>query len=161
MSASLPTVVVTGGSAGIGEAVCRAALGEGYRVVSVARRAPPFSHPQLHFLQADLADKADTDRAAREAAREFSFTHVVHNAGVIRPALLEDVRAQDLDYLTNLHLYAAIAFVQAALPAMKAARYGRIVNISSRGALGLATRTAYAATKAGMRDAAQNTALRN
>ena len=150
MSATKQTVVVTGGSAGIGEEICRAALVEGYRVVSVARRAPTLSHTDLHFIQADLADKTDTDRAAREAASQFAFTHLVHNAGVIKPALIEDVKAADLDYLTNLHLYAAVAFVQAGLPAMKAARNGRIVNISSRGALGLATRTAYAATKAGM-----------
>ncbi|NJR31428.1 SDR family NAD(P)-dependent oxidoreductase [bacterium] len=43
-----------------------------------------------------------------------------------------------------------MTMVKAALPAMKAAKFGRIVGVSSRGALGLATRTSYAATKAGM-----------
>jgi NAD(P)-dependent dehydrogenase (short-subunit alcohol dehydrogenase family) len=43
-----------------------------------------------------------------------------------------------------------MTIVKAALPAMKAAKFGRIVGVSSRGALGLETRTNYAATKAGM-----------
>ena len=52
-------------------------------------------------------------------AGRFAVTHVVHNAGVIRPALLPDVKLDDLDALTQLHLGAAITLMQAALPAMK------------------------------------------
>ena len=144
------SVVVTGGSAGIGEAVCKRLLGEGFQVISVARRAPGWQDPELHFFQADLADKAATDAVAAQVVDQFEITNIVHNAGVIRPALLGEVEAEDLDYLNNLHVYAGIAFAQAALPTMKSAGYGRIVNVSSRGALGLATRTAYSATKAGM-----------
>lgn len=144
------SVVVTGGSAGIGEAVCKRLLGAGYQVISVARRAPSWENPDLYFFQADLADKAATDAVVAQVIDQFAITNIVHNAGVIRPALLGEVKAADLDYLSNLHLYAAIAFAQAALPTMKSAGFGRIVNVSSRGALGLATRTAYSATKAGM-----------
>ena len=60
---------------------------------------------------------------------------------------------------SQLHLGAAITLVQAALPAMKRNRFGRIVLMSSRGALGLATRTAYAATKSGMVGMARTWAL--
>ena len=67
--------------------------------------------------------------------------------------------SDDLEALSQLHLGAAIALVQAALPAMKQNRFGRIVLMSSRGALGLATRTAYAATKAGMVGMARTWAL--
>ena len=83
----------------------------------------------------------------------------MHNAGVIRPALLADASAADLAALSRLHLGAALMLVQAALPAMRAARYGRIVLISSRAVLGLATRTAYAATKAGLIGMARTWAL--
>ncbi len=144
------SAVVTGGSAGCGEAICKRLLGDGYQVISVARRAPNWKNPNLHFFQADLADKPATDAVAAQVVDQFAITNIVHNAGVIRPALLGEVKAADLDYLSNLHLYAGIAFAQAALPTMKSAGFGRIVNVGSRGALGLETRTAYSATKAGM-----------
>ncbi|RMF66781.1 MAG: SDR family oxidoreductase, partial [Alphaproteobacteria bacterium] len=56
----------------------------------------------------------------------------------------------DLEALTHLHLSAALLLLQAALAGMKAAGEGRVVLMSSRGALGLAQRTAYTATKGGM-----------
>jgi 3-oxoacyl-[acyl-carrier protein] reductase len=83
----------------------------------------------------------------------------VHNAGAIRPALVAEVKLADLHALTNLHLGAAVTLAQAALPAMKAAGYGRIVLVSSRAVLGLPTRTSYAATKAGMLGMARTWAL--
>ena len=91
--------------------------------------------------------------------RRFEVTTVVHNAGVIRAALLADVKLDDLDALVDLHLGCAIQLVQAALPAMRAQHFGRIVLLSSRAALGLATRTSYSATKAGMLGMARTWAL--
>jgi len=91
--------------------------------------------------------------------RRFEPTTLVHNAGVIRPALLADVKLDDLDALVELHLACAVQLVQAALPAMRAQRFGRVVLLSSRAAVGLATRTAYSATKAGMLGMARTWAL--
>src|SRR3546814_18298264 len=65
----------------------------------------------------------------------------------------------DLRGLTQSHLGRSITRVQAALPAMRQAGFGRIVLMSSRGALGLQTRTAYSATKAGMVGMARTWAL--
>jgi NAD(P)-dependent dehydrogenase (short-subunit alcohol dehydrogenase family) len=151
--------LVTGGSSGIGAEVCRQMLATNYEVVSMDRRKPSQSHPRLHFFEVDLMDSGATARAAVQAAARFAVTHVVHNAGAIRPALLPDVKLDDLNALTQLHLGAAVALVQAALPAMKKNKFGRIVLMSSRGALGLATRTAYAATKSGMIGMARTWAL--
>ena len=151
--------VVTGGSTGIGWEICRQMLGAGYEVVSLALRKPAQSHGKLHAVEVDLMDAAATGQAAADVAARFAVTHVVHNAGVIRPALLPDVKLDDLNALTQLHLGSAIALVQAVLPAMKKNRFGRVVLMSSRGALGLATRTAYAATKAGMVGMARTWAL--
>ena len=151
--------IVTGGSTGIGWEICRQMLGAGYEVVSLARRRPPQSHAKLQAVEVDLTDAAATAQAAADVASRFAVTHVVHNAGVVRPALLPDVALDDLQALSQLHLGAAIALVQAVLPAMKKNRFGRIVLMSSRGALGLATRTAYAATKAGMVGMARTWAL--
>jgi 3-oxoacyl-[acyl-carrier protein] reductase len=160
MSGVTPNVAaVTGGSAGIGLAICEQLLADGYEVVSLARRKCPIAHSKLHSLEVDLIDRAATAEAARELARRFAVTTLVHNAGVIRPALLADVKLDDLDALVDLHLGCAVQLVQAALPAMRAARFGRVVLLSSRAAVGLATRTSYSATKAGMLGMARTWAL--
>ncbi|MEO6032419.1 MAG: SDR family oxidoreductase [Burkholderiaceae bacterium] len=150
MSDTSRVAVVTGGSAGIGKAICEDLLGKGCEVVSMARRKCEIEHPRLHSIEVDLADRAATAQAARELVQRFAVTTVVHNAGVIRAALLPDVKLSDLDALVDLHLGCAIQLVQAALPAMRAAHFGRVILLSSRAALGLATRTSYSATKAGM-----------
>ncbi len=153
------TALVTGTSTGIGKVICEHLLASGFEVVALARRPTDITHPRLHSLSVDLADRAATAQAARELAQRFAITTVVHNAGIIRPALLADVQLDDLDTLTELHLGSAITLVQAALPAMRAARFGRIVLLSSRGALGLATRSVYSATKAGLIGMARTWAL--
>jgi len=151
--------VVTGGSTGIGLAICEQLLGEGREVVSLALETTPIDHPLLHSIVVDLTDRAATAAAAADVAERFAPTTLVHNAGVIRPAVLADVKLDDLDTLVELHLGAAIQLVQALLPGMRAAHFGRVVLISSRAALGLATRTAYSATKSGMFGMARTWAL--
>ena len=158
MSAA-PVAAVTGGSAGIGKAICEDLLARGYEVISLARRPCDIAHPKLHSIEVDLMDRGATAEAAQDLVRRFDVTTVVHNAGVIRPALLADVKLDDLDALVDIHLGCAIQLVQAALPAMRAQRFGRIVLLSSRAAVGLATRTSYSATKAGMLGMARTWAL--
>ncbi|WP_280151468.1 SDR family oxidoreductase [Piscinibacter sp. XHJ-5] len=150
---------VTGGSAGIGRAICEDLLARGYEVVSLARRRCDIDHAQLHNIEVDLADRQATGEAAAELVRRFDVTTLIHNAGVIRPALLADVQMADLDALVELHLGCAIQLVQAALPTMRERRFGRVVLLSSRAALGAQTRTAYSATKAGMLGMARTWAL--
>lgn len=153
------TALVTGSSTGIGRVLCEQLLAEGYEVLALARRATEIDHPRLHSIQVDLADRAATQAVAADIAARYQVTTLVHNAGVIRPALLGEVQLDDLDLLTELHLGSAITLAQALLPAMRARRFGRIVLLSSRGALGLATRSAYSATKAGMIGLARTWAL--
>jgi len=144
------TAIVTGGSAGIGAEIVRQMLDAGYEVISMARRAADFTHERLHNVQVDLSDAVATEQAAAEVSQRFAVTHFVHNAGVIWPNLLPDVKLDELQGLTQIHLGSAIQITQACLPAMQQQQFGRIVLMSSRGALGLPTRTAYSATKAGM-----------
>jgi len=151
--------IVTGTSTGIGRVICEHLLRSGYEVIALARRATEIDHPKLHSLSVDLSDRTATAQAAREIAARFAVTTVIHNAGVIRPALLADVQLDDLDALVDLHLACAIQLVQAALPTMRAQRFGRVVLLSSRAALGLAARTNYSATKAGMLGLARTWAL--
>ena len=150
---------VTGGSAGIGKVIVERLLSEGYDVVSLARRRSGIDHARLHEVEVDLMDRAATKQAATEIARRFELTTIVHNAGVIKPALLPEVKLEDLDSLVNLHLGAAVLLAQAALPHMQERRFGRILLLSSRAALGAQTRTSYSATKAGMLGMARTWAL--
>jgi len=154
-----PVALVTGGSAGIGRAIVEHLLDRNYEVVSLDLHACEAPHPHLHTFIVDLSDRVATVQLARELASRFAFTTLVHNAGAIRPALLVDVQLQDLDALVNLHLGCAITLVQEALPAMRGAGFGRVVLISSRAALGVATRSCYSATKAGMIGMARTWAL--
>jgi NAD(P)-dependent dehydrogenase (short-subunit alcohol dehydrogenase family) len=142
--------IVTGGASGIGAAISRRLLSDGYEVISLALGRPDWSDKHLHAVEVDLTDEQAAREAAADIAARFAVTHIVHNAGTIRPALLPDVKTKDLHELTQLHLGAALQLVQATLPTMQANSFGRIVLISSRGALGLQTRSAYSATKAGM-----------
>ncbi|MEZ5812536.1 MAG: SDR family oxidoreductase [Rhizobiaceae bacterium] len=151
--------VVTGGSSGIGAKLCREMLDRDYTVICVARREPEFSHERLHAVAADLTDPADTERAAAEIAARFKVSHFVHNAGMILPNLIEEAEIADLHTLTQLHAGAALTFVQAFLPAMKQAGFGRIIFNSSRAALGAVTRTAYSYSKAGLHGMARTWAL--
>lgn len=151
--------VVTGGSAGIGEDVCRKMLDAGWRVVSVARRPPAISHDRLEGVEADLLDEAATAQAAAEIARRFEVTHIVHNAGMIWPNLIDDVKPEEVAGLTRLHITAPLVLTQAVLPAMRARKFGRIVFVTSRAAQGLQTRTAYSATKAGVHGMVRTWAL--
>ncbi|MEJ8566183.1 SDR family NAD(P)-dependent oxidoreductase [Elongatibacter sediminis] len=141
--------VVTGGSAGIGASISRHLLDAGHTVLNLSRRGSGFEHERLIDVPVDLSDTGATRQVADELSRQYDITTVVHNAGVIRPSLIEDVDLEDVDYITRLHLHAGIILVQAALPAMKAAGFGRVVVVGSRAMLGLQTRTGYAATKAG------------
>jgi 3-oxoacyl-[acyl-carrier protein] reductase len=151
--------LVTGGSSGIGAAICRSLLDDGYEVVSLSRRVSEMSRVGLHEVAVDLADALATREAADEVARRFPITTVIHNAGAIREKPLEDVTLEDLQSLTNLHLAAALSLVQANLATMKQRQFGRIVLISTRAVLGLAKRTVYSATKAGMLGMARTWAL--
>jgi NAD(P)-dependent dehydrogenase (short-subunit alcohol dehydrogenase family)/uncharacterized OB-fold protein len=148
-------VLITGGSAGIGLALVQHFLAAGYFVTVLDRQPCPLSHPRLSWVRVDLTDP----EATQAAVAGLSFTVLIHNAGAMRPALLADVTIADMEALAALHLGSALVLMQAGLPAMQAAGFGRVVLVSSRAALGLATRTAYAATKAGMIGMARSWAL--
>src|SRR5574339_1035746 len=107
----MSTALVTGGSAGIGLAVVQALLARGDEVISLDLKPSPEKRAQ--HIAVDLTDKSAT---AALAPRLGKVTTFIHNAGVIRPALLPEVKTEDLDALVNLHLSSAIVLMQAVLP---------------------------------------------
>jgi NAD(P)-dependent dehydrogenase (short-subunit alcohol dehydrogenase family) len=142
--------VVTGASSGIGEAVARQLLDSGCTVITLQRRPPRFKHERLLFYAVDLADAGAARRVAGEIAAGHAVRYLVNNAGVNRPGTLEQTTVEDLDYAMAVNVRAAMVLTQAFAPGMRAAGFGRIVNISSRAALGKTGRTAYSAAKAGL-----------
>lgn len=149
MSDNTPVALVTGGSAGIGASICQHLLDDGYQVLNLSRRKSESQSDRLTDVEVDLSDVEATKSAIAELAAKYEITSLVHNAGVIRPDLIENVNLEDVEYVTRLHLYTSILLTQGVLDAMKAKKFGRIVLISSRAMLGLETRTGYSATKAG------------
>lgn len=143
------TTLVTGASRGIGRATAELLAERGHRVIGLARRRPDDGFPG-DFVAADLADDAGTAEALAELTGRVAIDHLVNNAALTHSARIEDTACDDLRRLLEINLRAQLQCVQAVLPGMRDRGYGRIVNLGSRAALGKATRTAYATTKAGM-----------
>lgn len=153
------TAVITGGSKGIGADLAARLLERDYTVISIARHAPEMAHPNLHSVEADLLDDNAVKAAAAHITATWDVTHLVHNAGLIWPNLLEEAEASDITGLAQLHLGSALTLLKPMLPSMKATKFGRVMFNGSRAAMGVPTRTAYSATKAGIIGMARTWAL--
>jgi 3-oxoacyl-[acyl-carrier protein] reductase len=104
--------LVTGGSAGIGEAVCRRLLAEEARVINFDIHPPRLKHERLRFHQVDLTDPEATRHAAEAVAGEHSVTELVNNAGATRPGRIETASLGDLDHVVRLHLTTSLILAQ-------------------------------------------------
>ncbi|MEJ8836015.1 SDR family NAD(P)-dependent oxidoreductase [Ramlibacter sp. AN1133] len=147
MSNEAPLAVVTGSSSGIGLAIARALLAQGWRVLGLDRAAPTLEAAGLRALAVDLCD-ADALAAAASAASGASA--LVHAAGVLRVGRLGELEPEAGELLWRLHVGAAERLANALVPAMAARRAGRVVLVGSRVARGCAGRSQYAGTKAAL-----------
>lgn len=153
------TAIITGGSKGIGAELSSRLLVKDYTVITIDRIPPTRKHTKLHSIEADLLDPVAVTAAAEEIKASFDVTHLIHNAGLIWPNLVEDATPEDITGLAQLHLGSALTLLQASLPSMKKRQFGRVMFNASRAALGAPTRTAYGASKAGMIGMARTWAL--
>ena len=144
------TVLVTGGSRGIGRAVIRRMIDDGFDVLHFSRTPPPTLFEGEVFESVDLSDPKQTKEAIGDWSRKKDILHLVNNAGMIRAAAIENVSLEDVHDMVTLNMVAPILLTQALVPTMRARQYGRIVNIGSRAALGKEGRTVYGGTKAGL-----------
>jgi 3-oxoacyl-[acyl-carrier protein] reductase len=135
-------VLITGGAAGIGRATADRCRADGYEVVVIDREG--------NGIRADLSSPEATAAALEEALSGGPITRLVNNVGIVRPGPVEEQTPADLDLTVSLNLRCSLQCLQALLPGMKTARFGRVVNVSSRAALGKELRTVYAATKAAL-----------
>lgn len=135
-------VLITGGASGIGAASVKRCVADGYEPVVIDRAGGD--------IRADLADPVATARALEQALKGGPIVRLVNNVGIVCPASGEDQTLSELERAWSLNIRCSMQCMQALLPGMKARRFGRIVNMSSRAALGKQMRSAYAATKAGL-----------
>lgn len=135
-------VLITGGASGIGAAIVRRSIEDGYEPVIIDRSGDG--------IIADLSKPDETEKALEAALSTGPITRLVNNVGIVCPADAENQTLAELNLALSLNLRCAMQCMQALLPSMKAAGFGRIINMSSRAALGKELRTAYAATKAGL-----------
>jgi 3-oxoacyl-[acyl-carrier protein] reductase len=151
------TFLVTGASKGIGRALSTRLATAGHHVVGVARGRDP-SFPGT-LVSIDLNDSKASGEAFTELAKRYSFDGVVNNVGLFRLHRIGEIDLTDVDDVMRVNLHSTIQTVQAILPTMKAKGWGRVVNISSLTVLGIAQRTAYAASKAAINSFTRSWAL--
>lgn len=150
MSAAPGTAIITGASHGIGRATAARLAADGLKIVTLDRVAPQRLLPGERFIQADLLEAGPRDEALEALRRIPDAAVLVNNVAIVKLAPVETLSLADLHTSVDLNVAAALLCAQAVLPAMKQRGYGRIVNISSRSALGKELRTAYAASKAAL-----------
>lgn len=151
--------VVTGGARNIGEAISLRLQKEGYKVIVVDILEPTADSLKQDAYQVDLSNIDETKAAMEAIAQKYEVTTLVHNVGIVAPALLEAVDFADFDKLMHLNVLSAIVCTQTLLPAMKARQYGRIVLNTSRVVLGKEERSIYSASKGALQSMARTWAL--
>jgi NAD(P)-dependent dehydrogenase (short-subunit alcohol dehydrogenase family) len=148
-------VVVTAGAAGIGRAIARAFVQTGAKVHicdvdDQALGALRKEMPQVAQTRADVSSVADVERLFHDARQNLGGLDVlVNNAGIAGPtAKVEDIRPEDWERCIAVDLNGMFYCTRKAMPLIKAAGGGSIINLSSiAGRFGFAMRTPYSAAK--------------
>lgn len=142
------TVLITGGSRGLGLALAERFARSGFRVALVARDAEELARARQILLDrgavsglesvvlipADLTDRAQAQAAVHQVIASFGHLDVlINNAGAIEVAPFENQPLEAFESSLAIHLYAPLSTIQAALPHMLERHAGNIVNIASVG----------------------------
>ena len=138
--------IVVGGSRGIGKAIALALAREGVELAVVARNAAALQHaareinlvagPRIVAIPCDVRDRQAVDAAVDEAARELGRLHVLVNSGSLpggsptATGRIDTIVDEDFQDGFNVKYMGALRCARAAIPHLKAAGWGRIVNIS-------------------------------
>lgn len=162
MNFSGKTAVVTGGSRGLGRAVCRRLAEGGANVVfSYAGNTAAAQETvrelesmgaEVRAVQGDVADSEAVKALMDTAVKEFGQIHIlVNNAGITRDGLAMMMKEEDFDAVIDTNLKGTFLCMKAVSRIMLRQKYGRIVNLSSVvGIHGNAGQVNYAASKAGV-----------
>ena len=162
MSLQGRNALVTGGSRGIGRAICLELARQGANVaVNYAGNAQAAEETaaacrelgvQAVTIRADVADAAACEAMVKEVISSFGSLHIlVNNAGITRDNLALSISEADFDAVLDTNLKGAFCCCKAAYRPMMRQRYGRIINMSSVvGLRGNAGQANYSASKAGL-----------
>jgi NAD(P)-dependent dehydrogenase (short-subunit alcohol dehydrogenase family) len=154
--------IVTGGGAGIGEAIARSLSAEGCTICILDRNADAANKVVSAIAQSGAAARAAADVADAEAvAHEFgqfaaAFGRIdilVNAAGLLSTGPAAELPAAEWQKVSDVNLSGVLYCTQAAIPVMRRQRYGRIINIASVAAMrggGTVGNALYGATKAGV-----------
>jgi 3-oxoacyl-[acyl-carrier protein] reductase len=163
------TAIVTGAGQGIGAAIAGRLATEGAAVglldvndAAAAETAAEIekSGSRAIALHCDVSDRAQVAGAFRAVADEFgSLDIVVSNAGVTRDSLVHKMTEADFDIVVNTHLKGGFFCAQVGQEYMVKQRYGKIILMSSRSALGNRGQTNYSSAKAGLQGMTRTLAI--
>ncbi|MDP6776326.1 MAG: SDR family NAD(P)-dependent oxidoreductase [Candidatus Latescibacteria bacterium] len=154
--------VITGAGQGMGRSVARVLAGLGAAIVVNdldADRAEETaaglrsSGTEATAVQGDVTVAADVQRMVEATMASFGALHIlINNAGILYPTAVPDISEDEWDRVIAVNLKGTFLCSQAALPAMKAAGWGRIVNFSSTAGKNISTvgGAHYTAAKAGI-----------
>lgn len=154
--------MVTGSSRGLGRAIALGLAEAGADVaLNYVNRSAEAAAAEAEIrrldrrcvsIQADVSRASEVMKLAGAAAERLGPIDIlVNNAGIARPQPLEEITERDWDDLIDTNLKSCFLVTQAVLPAMRARRWGRIINLSSVAAqVGGVVGPHYAASKAGM-----------
>jgi gluconate 5-dehydrogenase len=144
-SLSGKVALVTGASSGIGRMMAATLAEAGAAVVLLARdnarleeavRQIQGGGGRAQALRCDVAERSQLDRAADEAAAAFGAPDILVNAAGVNPRpLVENITREMWDAVMAVNVDAAFFLAQRLAPAMRARRWGRIVNLSSQQAI--------------------------
>ena len=172
MSPKTRNALVTGSTSGIGLAVARALAAEGAGImlngfgdpdaVEAIRAglAAEFGTMVLHS-PADMSKPAEVAALVREAEEKLGSVDVlVNNAGIQRVSPIEDFPLESWDAIIAINLSSAFHTMRAAIPGMKARRWGRVINTASAHSLVASPfKSAYVAAKHGIAGLTKTAAL--
>ncbi|MFO7760471.1 MAG: 3-oxoacyl-ACP reductase FabG [Thermodesulfobacteriota bacterium] len=173
---SKPTVLVTGGSRGIGAAISRRLARSGYDIWLNYRSGTEAAEKVLEdvekeggncrLLQFDVSQEAEIKEVLEPLLEEKTPYGFIHNAGITRDGLLALMPTENWDAVLNVHLRSFFLLSRLLIKPMLSERKGRIVAVSSvAGETGQSGQVNYSAAKAGMIGAvkalARETARRN
>lgn len=163
------TAIVTGAARGIGAEVARRLAADGFAVAALdldetalAATVHELTGAGHHAIavSVDVSDEDAVNGAVEKVASELGPPLVlVNNAGILRDNLLFKMQASDWDLVMNVHLRGTFLMSRAAQQHMVAAKWGRIINMSSTSALGNRGQANYAAAKAGLQGLTKTLAL--
>lgn len=160
------TAVVTGAAHGIGEGIAQRLAEEGARVALLdvdldgAQQAAGRIATETLAISCDVSDRDQVEQALAQVNDVFGSVDVlVCNAGMTRDNLIHKMTDDDWDLVIDTHLKGSFYCCRAAQRYMVKQRYGKIVLMSSRAALGNRGQTNYAAAKAGLQGMARVLAM--